>query len=85
MSVIINGQPYDAIGKVTFISRGTYSSSATYNHLDWVRYNGKSWVCKQDNITNVTPVEGSTWTVLASDGEPDAFTTAQVNALKALL
>ena len=58
----------ETIGKVVLIAKGTYSSSATYNHLDWVRYNGKSWVCKQDNVTNVTPVEGNTWTVIAQDG-----------------
>ena len=59
----------ETLGKIVLIPRGAYSSSAVYNHLDWVRYGVKAWVCKQDNITNVTPTEGSTWTVLAEDGE----------------
>ena len=59
----------DTIGKILLMPKGTYSSSATYNHLDWVRYNGKAWVCKADNVTNVTPTEGATWTVLAEDGQ----------------
>ena len=58
----------EAIGKIVLIPKGNYDASATYNHLDWVRYQGKAWVCKQDNITNVTPVEGTTWTLLAEDG-----------------
>lgn len=67
--------------------KGTYDAGATYNHLDWVRYNGKAWVCKADNVTNVTPTEGQTWTVLAEDGEdatahgiPTGGTTGQVLA-----
>ena len=59
----------ETVGKVVLIAKGTYNSSTTYNHLDWVRYAGKSWVCKQDNVRNVTPVEGDTWTVLAEDGD----------------
>ena len=59
----------ESIGKIVLMPKGTYSSSTTYNHLDWVRYNGKAWVCKQDNVTGVTPTEGTTWTVLAEDGQ----------------
>lgn len=55
-----------SIGKVVMTPKGAYSASATYNHLDWVRYNGSAWVCKQDNVVGVTPVEGDTWTLLVS-------------------
>ena len=56
------------LAKVVPIPKGTYSSSATYNSLDIVRYNGKSWMCKQDSITNITPAEGDYWMMIAQDG-----------------
>lgn len=77
----------ESIGKVVLMPKGTYSAGTTYSHLDWVRYNGKSWVCKQDNVIGVTPSEGATWTVLAEDGQggggqgvPAGGTTGQVLA-----
>ena len=57
-----------SIGRVLLIPKGDYSSSVTYNNLDWVRYNGKAWVCKVDGTVNVTPVQGDTWQLLAQDG-----------------
>ena len=77
----------ESIGKVVLMPKGTYSAGTTYSHLDWVRYNSKSWVCKQDNVIGVTPSEGATWTVLAEDGQggggqgvPAGGTTGQVLA-----
>ena len=57
-----------AIGKVLLMPKGTYSGSVTYNQLDWVRYDGKAWVCKVNNTVGVTPVEGANWTLMAADG-----------------
>ena len=57
-----------AIGKVLLMPKGTYSGSATYNQLDWVRYDGKAWVCKVNNTVGVTPTEGANWTLMAADG-----------------
>ena len=57
-----------SIGRVLLIPKGDYSSSVTYNNLDWVRYNGKAWVCKVDGTVNVTPAQGDTWQLLAQDG-----------------
>lgn len=57
-----------SIGRVLLKPKGDYSSSATYNNLDWVRYNGKAWVCKVNGTINVTPTEGQNWTLLAQDG-----------------
>ena len=74
----------ESIGKVVLMPKGTYSAGTTYSHLDWVRYNGKSWVCKQDNVIDVTPSEGATWTVLAEDatahGLPSGGSANQVLA-----
>lgn len=57
-----------SIGRVLLIPKGDYSNATTYNNLDWVRYNGKAWVCKVDGTVNVTPVQGATWQLLAQDG-----------------
>ena len=57
------------IGRVLLIPKGDYNASATYNNLDWVRYNGCAWVCKRDNTSGVAPAEGvPEWQVLAKDG-----------------
>lgn len=55
-------------GRVLLISKGDYSSAATYNTLDWVRYNNAAWVCKEDNVQNVPPSLSSTkWALMAAD------------------
>lgn len=56
------------LAKVVPIPKGNYSASATYNSLDIVRYDGKSWMCKQDSITNITPTEGAYWMMIVQDG-----------------
>ena len=56
------------LAKVVPIPKGSYSSSATYNSLDIVRYDGKSWMCKQDSVTGVTPTDGTYWMLIVQDG-----------------
>lgn len=47
--------------------RGTYSASATYNKLDFVLYNGSSYVAMREGITGVTPgTSVEDWQMLAS-------------------
>ena len=65
-------QIMESIGKIVMIPKGNYSASVTYKRLDLVRYQGKAWVCKQDDVIGVTPVEGTTWTMVVQDGEPGA-------------
>lgn len=55
-------------GRVVPLGKGDYDSATTYNHLDWVRYDGCTWSCKQDNVSGVTPVEGDIWTLVSSKG-----------------
>ena len=58
-----------AIGRILLMPKGTYSASAVYNALDWVRYSGAAWVCTTDNTTNVTPsTSAPEWQLLAEDG-----------------
>lgn len=49
--------------------RGAWNNQATYNPEDAVGHNGSTWFSKVTN-TGVTPVEGSTWTLIASKGDP---------------
>jgi hypothetical protein len=46
---------------------GTWSSSATYTTNDAVQYNGSSFIALKQN-SNVTPVAGATWSLLAAQG-----------------
>jgi hypothetical protein len=49
--------------------KGPWVATTTYVSDDAVSYNGSSWVAKQTN-TNVPPVEGAIWTILAKKGDP---------------
>lgn len=62
-----------AIGRVLLMPKGTYSGSAIYNSLDWVRDNGAAWVCKVDGTVGIAPptlptTSNANWTLLSADG-----------------
>lgn len=62
-----------AIGRVLLMPKGTYSGSAIYNSLDWVRDNGAAWVCKVDGTQGIAPptlpsTSNANWQLIASDG-----------------
>ena len=42
-------------GAKPMTAKGTYNSATTYNKLDFVLYNGSSYVAMRDGIRNVTP------------------------------
>ena len=44
----------------TFKPKGTYNASTTYKPLDFVYYNGASWVCRVQ-CTGQTPADGTYW------------------------
>lgn len=54
-------------GRVLIIPKGVYVAGTTYNMLDLVKYNSKSFLAKRTN-TNVTPVDGADWMELTDDG-----------------
>lgn len=54
----------EKIGKVSYVHKGIYNSSTTYNRLDVVNYNGSSYVSRTDNNTS-SPTDTSAWTLLA--------------------
>lgn len=51
--------------------KGAWSAVTTYGIDDAVSYNGSSWIAKLAN-TNVTPVEGAVWTIVAEKGDTGA-------------
>lgn len=53
------------LGKVGLVNRGTYSASASYTALDFVLYNGSSYVALK-NVSGITPSnDGTNWQTLA--------------------
>ena len=55
------------IGKVALTPRREYSSTATYEELDVVRYEGSSYVVNKP-CSGITPVEGEYYTLMAEKG-----------------
>lgn len=59
-----------ALGRVQPIFKGNYNSDTTYYRLDNVYYQGNTYVCKVDSVTNIAPAEGSScWQLVAHKGE----------------
>ena len=56
---------YTKVGTIAYSDKGAYNSFATYNKYNVVVYNGSSWVCKQDGVTGIIPVEGDNWHLMA--------------------
>lgn len=53
------------LGKIGLVNRGTYSASASYTALDFVLYNGSSFVALK-GVSGVTPTnDGVNWQYLA--------------------
>lgn len=57
------------IGKVACTFKKEYSSTATYNRLDVVSYNGSSYGCLMDNTKNILPTDTSRWVLMAKKGD----------------
>ena len=56
-------------GRVLLIPKGDWNANTTYTGLDWVRYNGAAWVCK-NTCTNIEPTLENTnyWQLISKDG-----------------
>ena len=68
------------LGKVGTTPKGEWSASVTYERLDWVTYQGSSYIALAQN-TNSTPSDNnSNWMVAAKHGE---FTEQQLEDFKA--
>lgn len=63
----------------SFNPRGYYSSSATYNKLDFVSYNNTAFVATRNGITGVTPSEESEdWQLLSTYLKVDSMELSYV-------
>ena len=68
------------LGKVGTTPKGEWSASTTYERLDWVTYQGSSYIALAQN-TNSTPSDSNpNWMVAAKHGE---FTEEQLEEFKA--
>ena len=57
------------IGRVLLIPKGDYNGTTVYNMLDWVRHDGRAWVCKVNGTSGVVPSSSTPeWQLLAQDG-----------------
>lgn len=56
------------LGKVMMIAKGNYSDNQQYEKLDFVMYNGSSYVAKQSTIGNV-PTNEDYWQLLSAKGD----------------
>ena len=58
---------YTALDLVGFTDKGPYNSATAYVKNDIVHYGGNLWRCLVDDTTNVTPTEGTNWTIYLSE------------------
>ena len=65
-------------GRVLLIGKGEYDASTQYSPMDWVTYNGSSYVCKQTSTGNV-PTNTTYWQLMASKGTDGEVTEAELN------
>ena len=68
------------IGVVGFVGKGNWNSSATYNQLNVVYYNGSSYVARVDVPANITPGTSSEsyWQKLLDGSFIQSVTTGEV-------
>lgn len=56
------------LGKVVLLPMGVWTSTSTYNFLDFVAYQGNSYVAKQDVPIGITTENTEYWQILAEKG-----------------
>ena len=68
-------------GRVLMIPKGDYNAATTYEMLDCVYYNGRSYVCKQTSTGNL-PTNTTYWQVMTPDSSAEI--QALTNEVEAL-
>lgn len=56
------------LGKIVPIPKGTYSNTVQYKQLDFVSYNGSSYIAKKDTLGNL-PTVAEYWNLMAEKGQ----------------
>ena len=67
------------LGKVGTTPKGEWSASVTYERLDWVTYQGSSYIALTQNTNSVPSDTNTNWMVAAKHGE---FTEEQLEEFK---
>ena len=57
------------LGRVQPNYRGTYSGGTVYNKLDYVDYNGSSYICRINGVSSILPTNTGYWQLVASKGD----------------
>lgn len=52
-------------GRVSLVDKGAYSSSITYNRLDYVKYNSEVYIAKKTTLNHTPNGDDEYWTRLA--------------------
>ena len=73
------------LGKFLLTPKGTYSSNTVYSRLDFVLYNGSSYVCKADNTSGKVPTNTTYWQLLANAGQPTMTEQQKQEIIQTLL
>lgn len=60
---MVNPSGYTALDLIGYTDKGTYNAVATYVKNDLVHYNGSIWRVLIDDITGITPAEGTNYTI----------------------
>lgn len=68
---------YSPLGRLGYVDRGTYAASTKYMKGDVVYYNGSTYTALKDNLTGVTPVNGSNWKYMARGFSADNLSNVQ--------
>lgn len=58
-----------ALGRVQPNYLGAYSSATTYNKLDYVDYEGSSYICRLNGVSNKVPTNSGYWQLVAHKGD----------------
>lgn len=58
---------------------GTYNSASTYQQNQLVTYNGSTYICLQNNTTNILPTNTAYWTLFVTGATPIAQSSAPTN------
>lgn len=68
---------YSPLGRLGYVDRGTYAANTKYMKGDVVYYNGSTYTALKDNLTSVTPVNGSNWKYMARGFSADNLSNVQ--------
>lgn len=70
------------LGRVSLVPRGAYDPAIEYHWLDIVQYGGSSFLVLKENITGVTPVDGTDYMLIAEKGDQGVQGTQGIQGIQ---